>query len=155
MPVIASGEQDLLGQALSLLSDLLPEEFRLERQSSEPAGHVLPPGDAVWLLRTNDLYTKLLVQAKRSLAPRDVDQVLGGLPDLIRQELGQSTVLVVAPWLSPRTRERLEERDYSYADLTGNVRLRTRRPPVYLRLHGSDQDPTPPERSLPQLHGPK
>jgi hypothetical protein len=106
-------------------------------------------------LVTNNYQTELLVQAKRSFSPKDVERVLGGASDLLRRVLGNRTVLVIAPWLSPRTRTLLEAKGYSYLDLTGNIRLRVARPPVYLRLDGSDTDPNPPERSLPRLQGPK
>jgi hypothetical protein len=32
-------------------------------------------------------------------------------------------VLVIAPFISPRTQERLKVRGFAYADLTGNIRL--------------------------------
>jgi hypothetical protein len=62
----------------------------------------------------------------------------------------------VAPWLSPRSRRVLEERGYSYIDLTGNVLFKVNRPAVYIKLQGSDRDPNPPPRRPPAgLQGPK
>jgi hypothetical protein len=64
-------------------------------------------------------------------------------------------MLVVAPWLSPRSRKVLEERGFSYLDLTGNVLFRQERPTIYLRLQGLDHDPNPPDRPPARVHGPK
>jgi hypothetical protein len=62
-------------------------------------------------------------------------------------------IAVVAPWLSPRSRELLTERGLNYVDLTGNIRLKVVRPTVRLRLDGAQQDPSPPARPPVRLQG--
>jgi DNA-binding MarR family transcriptional regulator len=149
--MVLASEQELLETALDRLRALLPEDFRLERRSTDPGDS----GDAVWLLEASDYQTDLLVYAKLLFGPRDVERVLGGALGMLQRVLGNRTVLVISPWLSPRTRAALEANGWSYLDLTGNVRLQVTRPAVYLRLQGSDEDPRPPGRSLPGLQGPK
>jgi len=103
---------------------------------------------------TADLDVRLLVLAFEQVTPRTVDQLRFLTPESLRY-LQYPTVLVVAPWLSPRARELIERRDLSYLDLTGNALLRTFRPMVYVRLHGADVDPRPPERGAIGLRGPR
>lgn len=80
------------------------------------------------------------------LAPRELDRV--------RFADGGDT-MVVASWLSPRTREVLRARGVHYLDLTGNVDVSLPSPAVVLRTMGADRDPRPLPRSGPSLRGPK
>jgi AcrR family transcriptional regulator len=143
-----ASEQELLDTALERLRELLPEDFRLTDEPGTP----LAAGEATWLLAAPNYQAVLLVRARLSFGPRDVERALGGM---LRRVLDNRTVLVIAPWLSPRTRASLEAQGWSYLDLTGNIRLQVTRPAVYLRLQGADEDPNPPVRSVPGLQGPK
>jgi hypothetical protein len=71
----------------------------------------------------------VLVEAKTRLEPRDVDY----LSAMVRPTLDQH-VLIIAPFLSPRTQARLTAGGFGYADLTGNVRLSCR------TMCGSDRE---------------
>lgn len=84
----------------------------------------------------------LAVEAKRIIASRDVLQLVeqirsrasrAGLPDVMP--------LVVARYLPPTTRERLEKTGVAYADATGNRRLALERPALFVRNVGADRDP--------------
>ena len=86
---------------------------------------------------------------KRSLEARDVEAVLRQA-----RSLGADAVLVLAPYLSPRTRERIVELGANYADTTGNLRLVLDRPAVFLQTQGADKDPAPQNRALASLKGP-
>jgi hypothetical protein len=59
--------------------------------------------------------------------------------------------VVVAPFLSRSTRDRLRAENVNFLDLTGNVRLVLSRPGLYVETQGAEQDPSPkrpPGRSL-------
>ncbi len=148
-----ASEQELLETAVDRLRALLPEDFQVESVTDEP-GAPVAAGEATWLLVAPHYQAQLLVHARLSFGPRDVERI-SGASGMLRRVLGNRTVLIIAPWLSPRTRASLEAREWSYLDLTGNVRLQMARPAVYLRLQGSDEDPNPPVRSVPGLQGPK
>jgi hypothetical protein len=62
--------------------------------------------------------------------------------------------LVVGRFLTASTRRRLRDENLNYLDLTGNIRLMTVRPGLYIENSGADADPEPtgPKRSL---RGPK
>jgi len=95
----------------------------------------------------------VLVEAARNLAPVDARDRLAPQVRLMRQLMGESAVLVIVPWLSPRTREVLETNGFGYLDLTGNISFRLRRPLVFLRQPGADRDPNPPSRGRHGLAG--
>ncbi|MGQ0679955.1 MAG: type IV toxin-antitoxin system AbiEi family antitoxin [Actinomycetota bacterium] len=93
--------------------------------------------------------TTLIVKFKRRIDPKDVPAVL----DQMRR-YGPADALVVAPFLSPRTRERLAEAGAAYADATGNWRLALDRPALFIERWGADANPWPDERPLRSLKGP-
>lgn len=125
--------------------------LRLDRDEGPRRDH------AWWRLTgvdTDDVDVRLLVLAFEQVTSRTVDQLHFLTPESLRH-LRYPTVLVVAPWLSPRARELIERRDLSYLDLAGNVLVRAFRPMLYVRLHGADVDPRPPERGVIGLRGPR
>lgn len=92
------------------------------------------------------------MQAFARFIPRDVDRVWGGSHPLMRRVVRDPSV-VIAPWLSPRSRKLLRERGLNYLDLTGNALVRVPRPALYLRLDGAQQDPNPPAKRPVLLRG--
>jgi hypothetical protein len=145
-------EQELLAEAYELLRRLLPDDVGMELRSD---GTGLPDSgrDAAWQISAPNYTSPLLIQAFRTFTPRDVDRVLGGISSVVRKMLRDPPIVVVAPWLSPRSQQLLTERGLNYLDLTGNVQLRVARPAIYLRLDGAQKDPDPPAKSPVRLHG--
>jgi hypothetical protein len=92
----------------------------------------------------------ILVQVKNRLEPRDID----ALAAVLRPGPAQP-VLLGAPFLSPRTRERLRAAGFAYADLTGNVRLSLSEPGLFIETSGASENPQPDERDRKSLKGPK
>ncbi|MGI5179363.1 hypothetical protein ACQEVZ_23835 [Dactylosporangium sp. CA-152071] len=114
--------------AQRLLHDLLPVYLR-------------PAGVDVWTFPGGG---RLRVAVRESLTPREATRLDS-----------DAATLVIAPWISPRSREVLDRRGCSYVDLTGNVRLSIQRPPMYVRLQGADRDPAPAARTSVRLNGPR
>jgi hypothetical protein len=54
-----------------------------------------------------------------------------------------AAAVVIAPWISPRTRGLLSNWDCGYIDLTGNISFRMNRPAVVIQTEGSPRDPRP------------
>jgi hypothetical protein len=141
-------EDELLDRAFETLRSMLPEH-RLSREQS-PQDLDL---DALWLLQApGGQPAKVLVEAKARFLPRDVDQLQARLAPLVGRT-PNATIVIVAPWLSPRSRALLTERRLNYIDLTGNIAIRISRPAVVIQTHGADRDPDP--RAVPpaQLKG--
>ena len=68
---------------------------------------------------------------------------------------GEAATLVVADWLSERTRELLRARGSSFLDATGNAEIRLAKPGLFIRTDGADRNPSPKPSSGPGLRGPK
>jgi hypothetical protein len=64
-------------------------------------------------------------------------------------------LLLIAPWLSRRTRDLLAEEEIGYIGLTGNALLRIDNPPFYLQTAGAERNPWPQQRGRAQLRGAK
>lgn len=106
-------------------------------------------------VRAENGYTATLaVEAKRSVTPRDAERLWLGQVDVLAR-MANVRFLVVAPWLSPRTREVLASRGVNYVDLTGNVLVRLDNPTIRIRTDGATRDPAPAPRGLARLRGPK
>ena len=63
--------------------------------------------------------------------------------------------IIAATWLSPRTRELLEDGGFNYIDQTGNTSIKVSRPGLVVRTQGALRDPSPPPRTRPNLRGPR
>jgi hypothetical protein len=130
------------------LRELLPAGWQVEVGLSRPAG------DAVVLVRVPGGQTVTFrVEARTRVWPRDVPG-LRARGEERNKAGGGSTLLVVAPWLSPRTREVLAAAGLSYVDEHGSLHLDVRTPAIYVHLDGTDRNPSPPPKTLRSLRGP-
>jgi len=145
---------DVLGRGLEVLRELLPPAWQIAEQSEQAEAVQGTRADTVITIQEpRGGFAKLVVEARNALAPRDVDTIVGSRLELLRRLDPYATVLVVAPWLSPRTRELLTARGLAYLDLTGNAVLRLEQPALFLRTDGAMQDPDPPRRGQLLLRG--
>jgi hypothetical protein len=130
-----------------------------ERAAAESVGRRLPPGwtstlqpgtsaGRVLAIRAPDGHSAdLAVKLRQRLGPRDV-------ANLIREAGGNGEgILVVSPFLSPRSRELLIDAGASFVDATGNLRVAARAPALFLEVQGEDRDPDKRPRSLRSLKG--
>jgi len=88
--------------------------------------------------------TTFAVVSRKRVSPRDI-------PNLVRQAEGE--LLLVTPFLSPRSRELLAESGISYVDATGNLRIVASDPAIFLEGRGEDRDPDRSPRPLRSLKG--
>jgi hypothetical protein len=136
--------------AAKTLEDRLPLGWRLKRSVRETrAGKRTVADVLVTLAGPGDQATSIIVEAKSRLEPQNVEGLAGQLAD------SSEPVLVVAPYLSPRTRERLIASGLNFADLTGNIRLVLSKPALFIDARGADENPTPSLRERRSLKGPK
>jgi hypothetical protein len=92
----------------------------------------------------------LAIGARRQLDPRLVPEVAGAL-----RTAAADAFVVIAPFLGPRTRERLAEEGIGYVDLVGNMRLVLDRPTVFISSRGDASSPWAVARASRSLHAPK
>lgn len=151
-------ETDVIGGAVAWLLERLPERWEVERVG--PDGNAPLHGqlgdDAVLNIRSPDhTVGRLAVQARSSLEPREAAQLLPSLAQTLRRLAGSIPVLVVAPWLSERTRRLLEEEEINYIDLTGNALLRLPSPGLFISADGATRNPAPRPRGRSLVRGPR
>lgn len=83
----------------------------------------------------------LILECRRSLVTRDLPGLREQL-ELAPALISPPTILmVVSRYLSPPVRRWLEDKGLSYLDVTGNLRLASTKPAVFLRDRGADRDP--------------
>jgi hypothetical protein len=139
---IGSGTETLLA-AVRQLRQHLPESWSV---SENPR-----TSEATIVMRSPDSkVAHLLVVAKRKIEPKDL---AGILPSANVHRARVATLLVTAPFLSPRTRELLAAAGASYLDSTGNLRLSLDRPAVFVEQQGAQKDPAREPRPLVSLKG--
>ncbi|MBS1868737.1 MAG: hypothetical protein JSS99_03650 [Actinobacteria bacterium] len=101
-------------------------------------------------------YATFAVEARSSVAPRDVERLLGGsFGQKLRAMTPHIPVLVVAPWLSERTQTLLAAEGVNYVDLTGNARVQLDNPALFVQSQGAARDPAPAPRGRVRLRGSK
>lgn len=148
-----SGNDDLrpvARQAVRLLEDRLPSRWAAELQPS-----LNPDEDWDLIVKVEGRgQTALLMETRQTLTPRDVAELTGGFVRRLRGS-SQVPILMVAPYLSPRTREVLTENDINYLDLTGNVRIALDYPGLFIFTEGASVDPNPSVRGPRGLRGAK
>jgi hypothetical protein len=153
--------QELLNEGLDHLRRLLGEPWQVDA-----VNRPLPSDAALWMTASDPeqlvaIHSPLgggsglvLVEATHALTPARAAKEFGPKLALMHRLTGSAAVLVIAPWLSPRTRETLETLGYGYLDLTGNVSIRLSQPGIVIRTEGAKQDPRPSgRRARQQLRG--
>lgn len=154
-----SEETNLVEAAVEWLRDQLPPTWevkkatRLLTQTGEATPREVDGG--IDLRGPNGTFTTFAVEARRSLDPRAVQQILPGLTQLLRTLAGNIPVLVVAPWLSARTQEVLATEDINFLDLTGNALISVDNPTLFIRSEGAKRNPQRKTASRARVRGPK
>jgi hypothetical protein len=147
-------ENDLVDAATEWLRARVPNSWTIELRNREE-GSSAARADAELVIRSPSVYATLAVEARRSLAPREVANLFGSLGRRLRTLSPNVPLLVVAPWLSARTRELLAAEDVNYIDLTGNALLRLENPALFIQTQGAARDPAPAPRGKARVRGPR
>jgi hypothetical protein len=161
-----STERELLASLEAILADKMPEGWSVS-VDREPSGRT--PGqwrpDALLVVEApNKAKARLAVEVRASLYPRDAYALSSELGSLwLRPPVPKGRiptvddvdgVVVVSRFLTERTRSMLEKLGFSYADATGNLRIATRVPPLFIEISGADANPWAEDRPLRSLRGP-
>ncbi len=139
-------ELTLLEEAAGRLGQLLPAGWSVAPIAKAPRSV-----DSLWEVTAADGTVGLVaVEAKVTLTPRSAARVAEQL-----RAYPAGAWIVVSPYLSPRSRERLSETGTGYIDLTGNSRLILDRPGLFIKTDGAVSDPNPLDRPARSLKGAK
>lgn len=147
----SESETSLLSSAISWLERRLPESWSIERYETDGS----EPISQLSLRTSSGIFGSIAVETRDSLSPREASNLLPGFGRTLRSMTAGTALLVVAPWLSRRTREILAEEGISYIDLTGNALVSLDKPPVYIETAGASRNPAPKSRGTARVRGPK
>ncbi len=145
----AKSETSVLRSVLRPLAERLPRSWAIDQLPQTASRPAIGSEDGNMRLAGPDgTSVRLIVQALQALEPRNVSRVLAvaGEPD-------DAIPLVIAPYLSARTRELLKEQQCNFADATGNVWISIARPALFIETTGATNDPTWTNRPLGTLKG--
>jgi hypothetical protein len=145
-------EDELLEHAAADLARLLGPRWEVHQRPA-PDTRI----GAIWSITSPDgRQATLIVEAKEDLAPAVAERsMVPQLERYLRARGGPATAIVVSPWLSPRTRQVLDDQDVSYLDVTGNVSLRLDEPAVVIRTEGEQRNPAPKRQARRGISGPR
>ncbi len=133
-----------------MLQGRLPAGWETVSLEPPPTSGIASAAVLLTVRRAESALGKLRLEAKDRIEPKDVDYLAATL-----RPTPEQPVLIAAPFLSPRTQERLRNRGFSYADLTGNVRLTLTEPGLFIETTGARENPAPSSRAHKSLKGPK
>ena len=119
-------EASLIQAASRTLESRLPAGWRQKVLSRTPAGPDRPDG-TLEITSPDGIKARVIIETKNRVFPRDVAALKSRL-----ERYSPRPYLIVAPFLAPSARRRLQEENVNYVDTTGNVRLVLARPGVYL-----------------------
>ncbi len=132
-------ERDVLRAAVEVLRRHMPADWSLDESHEVRIGS--RRADAVLRISAPEGgEAVVIVETKTVLEARDVAQVRDQLEAWTRA-IPESSGMVVARYLAKPVRSRLSEAGLSYADASGNLLVRTRRPGLYISDRGADRDP--------------
>jgi hypothetical protein len=148
--MLVDNKQATLDGALDHLRADLPAGWRFETVRMPAASETNFQHDFDLQLWTPGGERALIsVEVKRRVDPVEVGRLLPMFAHFPKPSL------LVAPFLSPRTRERLRQEGINYADATGNARLEVRAPAVFISRAGADENPSPGPEQRRTLSGMK
>lgn len=139
-------------RALDELRSRLPQTWRVD--VIDQRAYVPGPDAVVRVVGPDGQASILLIEVKSRLDPKDVEPLVSRFEMRLWQNT-EATPVVVARYLSERTRESLRAREAGYIDLTGNMYLRLNAPAVAIERAGADKDPEPTQRPARSLKGAK
>jgi hypothetical protein len=139
-------EADTLRTVERITNESLPPGWTLSSRHDTAA--TLERVDAEWTVRSPDGTTAtFVVEVKRSILGRQLEDLLAQL------STAKGRPLVAAPYLGGTLRTSLADRGVSFADTTGNLRLVSDRPGLFVERQGGSKDPWPSDESLQSLKG--
>jgi hypothetical protein len=123
-------EPQIIDQGIALFIETLPSNWTVTRLQDDKDD--TNRADAILSLGpSNQGLVRVVIEAKTSFTPKDVDAAVGRAR-LLQRVAGELPILVMAPWLSERSRQMLIQAGLNYLDLEGNMRLSSTYPPLFI-----------------------
>lgn len=133
-------EAEVLARSKEILAGRLPAGWEVHEVQPSPGQGA---DGVVDLVSPDGALRRLLFEAKRTVESRDVQAISNQLARYAADLTSGPPVtgVVVARYLSPPVRQKLIEADLSFVDATGNVRVTSPRPGLFVSDRGADRDP--------------
>ncbi len=146
-------EREILFTCEKRLRDALPQKWRLSTRFEIMRNKSWV--DAIFdVTSPSDETATFTVEAKRSFQPKALLLAVEQIQFLIDPitDLGEQP-LIATDYLSARSRELLLERDINWIDTTGNMRIVSDRPGLFIESRGAQRDPWRRDKPLQTLRG--
>jgi len=145
-------DQQLLDSALVGVREILPEGWTIEAIPQSPDSNLDPGNTLVTANHRGTGSTAAIVELRRTFTPQDAKRLLGdSVAAKLRAMTGNYPILIIAPYLSPRTRQSLEEQHVSYIDLAGDIHLELQS--LFVHIERTSRNPNPTRTRSPGLSG--
>lgn len=132
---------DVLRHVVSLLRERLPQTWSATVSYDDLVDHGRHIDAVIELTAPDQSRVRLVAEYKRAVVSKDLPAVLQQLQALQASVPSPTVPILVSRYLSDSVRRWLDDIDVSYADATGNLRVTSGDPAVYLRDRGADRDP--------------
>jgi len=144
----------LIREIFDLLAEQLPPGWKTTSRAVSAKGG-WEPDALIEVAGPDGKKCILVVKAKMQLQPKDVDRVADQLRRYV-EVLGKPAVpIFVSPFITESTREKLQTAQVGYADKTGNIRVVSSRPALFIQAQGAESDPNRENRPARSLKGSK
>ena len=151
LPTKRPSERQVLRGCEELISEMLPTNWTLNVVDAKSARS--RQIDARFKLTSPDRQTvSFAVEVTRSPTTKSVLEAVEQLNVLLDGSDGELP-LIVSSYLSVRTKEVLKQRSVNFVDTTGNLRLASSRPGLFIEAQGATKDPWPDDLPLRSLRG--
>lgn len=145
--------QALLDRAIEVLLSLLPPGWTVERGQG-PAQDDGSTDDRFSMKDQSGTGRSIRIDSRLRTTPAELERSYNDpLARRLRRD-ASSPILVISPYLSPRSRTVLSEASINYLDLTGNARIAIDYPGLVVRTEGAQREPTPRRRPERGISGP-
>lgn len=145
---VADSETAILADVITLLRARLPGTWEISERRELPSPARRREAELL-IAVAPDMTARLKVQIRLAPTPKSIDQVVAQL----RSTGPADGYLLVADYVSRRTRELLRANGIGYADPTGNIRVALTRPPLFIELEGANKNPWYEDRRIRSLRG--
>ena len=147
-------ETSIIRDAARALDARLPQGWTADIDIGARIGDTELRPDAIVQLRSPDGQSvPIVIEAKRRIEPRTVPQIVEQVRRYCSVLSDVAVPVASSAYLAPRVRESLEALGIGYIDTTGNVRLETSSPGLFISTTGADRDPWPVRYPLTSLRG--
>ncbi len=129
---------EVVRRAVTLIIDRMPEGWKSVHGTEETVASDFRPDASIDITAPDGRRTRLLIEGRRLVDRRDVSQIAERMRAISRQD---SVPVLAGRYLSPSVRKALIDQGISYVDATGNIRITSRAPAIFLSERGEDRDP--------------